>query len=96
MPSERRAIEVHTSSRNVCLLLDGQIDKALDALSNRLHLRAQIAEMLKVFAKDLDGQVRATPRQHVVDTMRGRLADGDVDSGQERQLRADVIERLVP
>ena len=57
IPSESRAIEVHAHCRNVGLLLYGQIDQPFDPLDGGLDLPAQIAEVLKVFAENLDGEV---------------------------------------
>ena len=59
------------------------------------HALAEPAQRAQVVAEDLDGDVRARARQHVIDPVRDRLADRHVRAGQRRKPAPQLGEQLV-
>jgi hypothetical protein len=93
-PCHRVAVIADREQGNLDLLFNGQINHARDALhafARALRHGAQCAEM---FAKDFHGDVRACAGKHVVDAVRDRLADGDVEAGDHREILAQCGKEL--
>ena len=90
MPGERPPVETDPHGRDVGLRLHRQIDEAGRPLHRRRRLLAERSERSQVRTEDSDGDAGARPRQHVVDPVGDRLADGDGGTGNERQALADV------
>ena len=92
VPGERGAVEPHAHRGDVRLRLEGQIDHAGDVAHGRRRLFAEAAQHREIVAEYLDGHIGPRARQHVVDAMRDRLADGDVGAGHERQPLSNLVE----
>ena len=59
---------------------------------SRPHRSPPAAQLLQIVAEDLDGDVGARARQHVVDAVRDRLADRDVRAREQRHLLPQLLE----
>ena len=75
---DRRPVQHEAHERDVHLLLERQVDDARHAAHRLAHALAEPAQRREIVAEDLDGDVRARARQHVVDAVRDRLADRHV------------------
>ena len=87
-------VDAHLQLRDAHLLLDLQIDDALDRRQTLLQVRCESAQRVEIVAVDLDHELRAHAREHVVEPMRDGLADGDAHR-QRREARANVGEHLL-
>ena len=68
-------VDAHLDLRRQHLLLDLQVGDAGDGGQLRTQHIGLATQGVEVFAKDLDRDLRAHARQHVVDAVRNRLAD---------------------
>ena len=72
-----RVVEAHLDLRREHHLLDFKICEARNAGQLRAkHFRLS-AQRVQIFAKQLDGYLRAHAREHVIDTVRNRLPNRD-------------------
>jgi hypothetical protein len=71
----RGVVDAHLDLRRQHLLLDLQVGDAGDGGQLRAQGIGLAAQGVQVLAKDLDGDLRAHARQHVVDAVRDGLAD---------------------
>ena len=90
-----RAVEVHAHGRDVRLGLDRHVDGAGHVPGHRLDGARQVAEHGEIGTEDLHRDVRPRAREHVVDPVRDRLADGDVHARNEREPLADLLQHLL-
>ena len=95
MASQRIALEAHGQEGNVGLLLVGDIDRALDVLHNALDGCGQPPQFGQIGAENLDRDIGATARQHVVDAVGDRLADDDLRAGHAGQVGAQCGEEIL-
>jgi hypothetical protein len=75
--AQRGVVDAHLDLRRQHLLFDLQVGQAGDAASLARAGLGLAAQGVQVVAEDLDGDLRAHARQHVVDAVRDGLADGD-------------------
>ena len=73
------------------LLLDVDVDHAVDVADGLLYAGAERVEPLQVGAKDLDGNLCLCTREHGVDAVGDGLADLDVGAGQLREPLAQLV-----
>src|SRR5918992_4789979 len=87
-PLTRRCgwIDSHLECRDICLGLSSEVDDSLYLRHLALHLAGQLSQRWQVLAENLDGDTGARAGQHVVDTMRDRLANRHIGAGQKRNL----------
>jgi hypothetical protein len=85
---DRRPIEDEAHHRHVHLLLERHVDRPWHFDHDIAHVFAKSPQGGEVVAEDLHRDVRPRARQHVVDAMRDRLADGHVGAGQRREATA--------
>ena len=64
-------------------MFDLKIHEPLEIFHGRTDAFTHCSELVEVRSEDLDRDRRSRPRQHVVDPMTDRLADGDVHSGDD-------------
>jgi hypothetical protein len=64
--------------RDVRLLLNREIDDSCDASHRGFDLTRERPQHCQVIAEDFHGDVGTRAREHVINTMRDRLADRDV------------------
>ena len=85
----RGVVDAHLDLRRQHLLLDLQVGDAGDGGQLRTQRIGLAAQGIEVLAEDLDGDLRAHAREHVVDAVRDGLAD--LQRGRQvDQARADV------
>ena len=85
-------VHLHPQRRNIGLLLHRKIDHAGNVLHHLVDLFRQRAQHRQFVAEDLDRDVRAGTRQHMVDAVRDRLPDGDVHAREECHFLANLLE----
>ena len=89
---ERVPVEADVHRRDVGLRLQRQVDEAGDVLQRGHGLAAERPQHGQVVSKNLDGNIGAGTRQHMVDAVGDRLSDGDIGAGHERQAVPDLFE----
>jgi hypothetical protein len=82
-------VHAHGDLRRQHLLFHLQVGQAGDAHQPRAQGLGLATQGVQVVTKELDGDLRAHAREHVVDAVRDGLADGN-GGGQVRQAAADV------
>jgi hypothetical protein len=86
--ARRGVVDAHLDLRRQHLLLDLQVGDAGDGRQPCAQQGIGLAAQgVQVVAEDLDGDLRAHARQHVVDAVRDGLADGDGGRQVARRLR---------
>ena len=95
VPRQCHPVETHTHRRNVRLRLQRHVHQPGNTLNRRHALGPQPPQHGQVGTEDLDGDVGARPRQHVIDAMRDGLPNGDVGARHQRQPLADLLQHNV-
>ena len=92
---QRLAPVLDGQERNFGLLFGLDIDRPLDLFHHALDLLRQPAQLGQIVAEYLDGNIGPATRQHVIDTVRDRLADDDLDAGQLGEILAQGAKELL-
>ena len=79
---DRGAIEHEADERHVHLLLERNVHGAWNGGHDVPHPFAEPAQRRQIVAEDLDGDVGARAREHVIDPVRDRLPDRHIGPGQ--------------
>jgi len=85
----RRIVDAHLDLRREHLLLDFQVRETGNTGQPRPQRIGLTAQCVEILAENLDRDLRAHAREHVIDAVRDRLADRD-RSGQANEPGADV------
>ena len=67
-------------------MLHVKVGNALDALHGALYLITYLVHLVEVGAKNLDGDARASAREHGIDTVTDGCSHLDIRAGQGAQL----------
>ena len=86
-------VDAHLQLRDAHLLFGLQVDDAGDRLEARFQVGGKAAQRVVVVAVDLERDLRAHTRQHVIEPVGDGLADGDARREHGQPL-ADVGEHL--
>jgi hypothetical protein len=87
----RGVVDAHLDLRCQHLLLDLQVGNAGDGGQLRTQGIGLAAQRVQVLAEDLDRDLRAHAREHVVDAVRDRLADLEAAGRLTRRLRMSAL-----
>ena len=93
---QRLAVELDRKNWKTGHLLGFNVGRTGNVFDRSLYLFRSALEDVQIVTEDLDRDVGARAGQHVVDTVRNRLADDDVDPGYAAHLGAQGIEEGLP